>query len=174
MGGDGRPNPSTGGPPPAVAKLLATALTRHGPLTFASATRPFTGGPAFRRRLRENFVWVASADADEATQGIFGGDAFNWDLRGQVAVLGTPGVSLPLDERFLQLSSDPRLFAELPSLGANGVLLPGVDGAVAGMYFFDPQVGGAVQNELEALTRAAGVHSVVVGQSEAFAAELRG
>jgi hypothetical protein len=167
------PESVDGGPPPAVAKLVATALTRHGPLTFASATRPFAGGPFFRPRLRENFVWATSADADEATQGVFGGDAFNWDLRGQVAILGTPGVPLILDERFLQLPSDSRLFAELPSLSAKGVLLPGVDGAVASLYFLDPNVGGAVQKELEDLTRAAGGQCVVVAQRETFAAELR-
>ena len=92
----------------------------------------------------------------------------------RVAILGTPGVPLTLDERFLQLSSDARLFVELPLLGAKGVLLPGVDGAVAGLYFFDPNLGGAVQDELRDLARAVGAQYVVVAQRETFAAELRG
>jgi hypothetical protein len=153
------PEPVDAGPPPPVATLLATALTRQGTVTFASATRS-----------SRDIVWVTTASADEAARGIFDAGVFNWNLRGQVAILAAPGAVLNLNQRHLQLHDG--LFTELRSMGAPGVLLPGVDGAVAGLYVFNPLIRAAVQRDLEDLTHAAGGQCVVAAGA-AFAAALR-
>lgn len=168
------PESTDGGPPPAVAMLLATALRKHASLTFASALRPPVGGTFLSGdwRLGRNFVWVTSSTDREAAQGIFDADFFSWTQQGQVVVLGSPGVVLALDERYLELQSDPMLFGELKSAGAHGVLLPGVDGSVAGLYFFNTAISSAVRRELESTAQAMGGRCLVT-TGEDFRAQLR-
>ena len=168
------PDPVDAGPPPTVAALLVGALQKHATLTFASALRP-TGGSLLARRWKpgRNFVWTTSASVDEAAQGIFNAGFFPWNLQGQVAILGGPGLPPALDERYLQLLSEPGLFGEVKSAGALGVLLPGVDGAVAGLYFFNVAVAGSVRSELDNAVRAAGGRCVVA-TGEDFRVQLRG
>jgi hypothetical protein len=170
-----RPEPVEAGPPPAVAMLLVVALGRHGTLSFASAVHPPLGGGLLARTLRRRpkFVWHTSASSDDAVAGIFFADFFSWNLRGQVVCLGMPGVHLVLSERYLQISSDPRLFDELATRGVQGILLPGVDGAVAGLYFFNAAIASAVHGELVSLARAAGGHYVIATGPD-FSAQLRG
>jgi hypothetical protein len=162
--------PTDGEPPPAVASLLATALRKHATLTFASPVRPPAGATW---KLGRNFVWITSSTDREAAQGIFDADFFSWNQQGQVVVLGSPGVALALDERYLELHSDPALFEELKSAGAQGVLLPGVDGSVAGLYFFNTGISSAVGRELDSATHAMGGRCVVT-RGEDFRAQLRG
>jgi len=82
------------------------------------------------------------------------------------------GASGPWNERYLQLQSDPILFGELKSAGAQGVLLPGVDGSVAGLYFFNTAISTAVRSELDGVAQAMGGRCVVT-TGEDFGAQLR-
>ena len=169
------PEPVEAGPPAAVARLLVAALGRHGALSFASAVHPPARGTllAGKRWRRPNFVWRTSASIEEAVVGIFFADFFSWNMRGQVVCLGKPGAHLELSERFLQLASDPSLFGELEGKGVQGILLPGVDGDVAGLYFFNAAIASTVHGELISLARAAGGRCVVA-TGPAFGAQLRG
>jgi hypothetical protein len=168
------PEPVDEGPPLEVARLLVSAVARHATLTFASATRTAAGAkrPPSRWRLRDNFVWTTGTSVDDAVEGIFHADFFPWNLQGQVVILGPPDAPPTVDERYLQLQSEPALFAELKAAGAAGALLPGVDGAVIGLYFFDSSVSGALQRELVNLVRGGG-GECVVARGEDFAAQLR-
>ena len=169
------PEPIEAGPPRAVAILLVGALARHGTLSFAAAVHPRASGTLLAGKpwLRSDFVWHTSASSEEAVAGIFFADFFSWNLRGQVVCLGKAGAHLELSERFLQLTSDPSLFGELEGMGVQGILLPGVDGDVAGLYFFNAAIASAVRGELISLAAAAGGRCVVA-TGPAFGAQLRG
>jgi len=172
------PEPVDAGPPPTVAALLVRALQKHATLTFPSALRAVGGAPLTKRwRLGRDFVWrtidKTSVSVDEAVEGIFHGAFFDWSLQGQVVFLGAPGLPLVLDERYLELPSDPGLFADLKSAGAQGALLPGVDGAVAALYFFDTRSAETVRRALEEAAEQAGGRCVAATGGE-VAAQLRG
>jgi hypothetical protein len=168
------PESVDGGPPPIVAAMLVAALQKHATLTYASALGRARGALLNRRpRVGRHFVWKTSASADEAAEGIFHAAFFEWTLQSQVAILGTPGAPLTLDERYLELPNDATLFGQLKSAGAEGVLLPGVDGAVAAIYSFSAEFAEVVRRDLEDEVRVAGGRCVVATGAE-FAAELRG
>jgi hypothetical protein len=145
------------GPPDAVARLLVKVLCRSADLTFAAALRPPIGASLMPRtwRLNRHFSWTTTSRADEAVDGIFHGEPFTWSQRGQVVVLSPPGVAIPLTEKHLHVASDVTVFEELARDGALGVLLPGVDGQVAGLYVFAASVGQTVRDRMEEATRSA-------------------
>jgi hypothetical protein len=146
------------GPPPAITRILATVLCRHATLTFARALRPPMGAALLGRpwQLNRHFIWATTSTAEEAVQGIFHGDFFSWTERGQVVILSPPGAPVPLTENYLQVQSDAGLFGELAHSGSLGVLLPGVDGQVAGLYFFTAALARAVSEGLDDAARSAG------------------
>jgi hypothetical protein len=125
--------------PPVVARLIATTLCRHATLTFASAIRAPFGATLLPRswRLGQHFQWITTADPEQATNGIFYTESFSWSQQGQVVVLSQPNVVPALEERHLELAHPEATFPELVRAGAVGLMLPGVDGQVAGLYVFD-------------------------------------
>jgi hypothetical protein len=66
-----------------------------------------------------------------------------------------------LEEKHLEVGSDLGLFGELAQSGAVGVLLPGVDGDVAGLYSFTTSMALGVRAALEDAARIAGTECVV-------------
>ena len=166
------PDPVDAGPPPSVKALLVGALQKHAMLTFPSALLSGGRAPLTKRWKAGGFLWRTGADVDDAAEGIFDADFFPWAMQGQVTILGSPGSPPKLDERYLDLASEPFLFESLKSTGAVGVLLPGVDGAVAALYFFDTALAGAVRNELDRAVRAAGGRCIIA-TGEDFSRQLR-
>lgn len=159
------------GPPPAVALLLAAVLCRTGPVTFASALAPPVGAALLHRkwRLGRHFEWKTTHDANavqDAADGIFDAGFFSWTKQAQVVVLSAPGPAPSLDERHLEVLGDPAAFADLPRAGAVGVLLPGVDGDVAGLYFFTPAAAQAFREELARTIQQAGAEILVATGDE--------
>ena len=118
--------------------------------------------------MNRHFSWTSTSDPKQAATGVFSGEPFAWSLQAQVVVLSEPGTSPRLDERHLELSSEPQLFQELASLGAIGALLPGVDGDVAGLYTFSKQATRDFKAALSFRTREGGGEFVPVTE-DAFA-----
>jgi hypothetical protein len=166
------------GPPLAAAKVLATVLFRHARLTFPSAIRaPVAAGLLPRKwRLNRHFQWSTAASAKDACQSIFYADSFSWSLQSQVVILSQAVAPLPnplpLDERHLHLRSEPGLFGELAEAGALGVMLPGVDGDVAGLYFFTSDLARVVRDDLDSEARKTGARCAVA-TDETFRRFLR-
>jgi hypothetical protein len=143
--------PVDAGVPPPVARVLATALCQLGTVTF----------PARLRRPR----WRSTRDPTEVAAGVFEGDLFSWDLQGQVVALSPPGTSPRLNDDHLDVGIDPLLFGELETLGATGLLLPGVDGDVAGLYTFSPRAMRALEDALASAARDAGSELITVEEA---------
>jgi hypothetical protein len=150
------PSPVDAGVPAVVAEVLTTALCRHAMLTF----------PTERGR---DVTWKSTGDPREAAAGIFEGGHFSWDLQGQVVVLSRPGLAPVLNEAHLEVSARPPLFDDLKALGAVGLLLPGVDGDVAGLYTFAPADMHDIIGTLSVLARQAGGDCVSLSEAQFMA-----
>jgi len=148
-----------GGVPRSVAQLLAGALCRQGTVTFAKGLRPPVGAGLVPRRWRlgRNFVWYSTRNVEEAAAGIFDDDMFSWSRQGQIVVVSADDEVPALEERHLALSSDSRLAGMLRDNGGRALLLPGVDGDVAGLYTPDPTYGSAIRAEITDAARRLGV-----------------
>jgi hypothetical protein len=157
------PDAVDAGPPDVVARLLMKVLCRQAAIAVPVAIRPPTGQALVARRweLHRHFEWITSTDPDEARQRIFDGDHFSWSEQAQVAILLLRGAPVSLSAEHLDLAAQPSLFASLAAAGAGGVLLPGVDGAVAGLYLFAPEWSAIVRGDLEAEAQRTGGKVVV-------------
>lgn len=173
------------GVPPMVGQILIATLRRVGTLFFPSALRTPTGAALLPRRWHQgrHFVWKTAslvgdagadvaADADinvdantDVIDGIFSSDFFPWSQQAQVVIVAAPETAAALDETHLELLRDPRAFEGLARVGAHAVLLPGVDGQVAGLYFFDQSAGRALE-ELPVFARARGATCVTAADVE--------
>jgi hypothetical protein len=168
------PDAVDAGPPDVVERLLMEVLCRQGAVAVPVAIRPPAGQALVARRweLHRHFDWVTTTDPQEARQRIFDGDHFSWSEQAQVAILLRAGAPVSLGAEHLDLATQPSLFASLAAAGATGVLLPGVDGAVAGLYLFTPERSAIVRADLEAEAQRVGGRCVVLNE-EAFAELLR-
>jgi hypothetical protein len=160
--------------PAPATRLLAGALCALFTVTFPSGLRRPIGAGLLPRKWRagRHFEWVTTRDA-AAAEALFHDGLFSWSQQGQVVVLsadGTGGVSL--SERHLEVLSQPELFQELSNLGAQGVMLPGVDGQVAGLYLFSSESNQALLRALADQAQAAGAEHVNVAEA-GFAELLR-
>ncbi|HSS38068.1 MAG TPA: hypothetical protein VLT58_04805 [Polyangia bacterium] len=167
------PPPVDGGVPVAVGNLLAAALCRQATLSFPAAVKamgrhgPFDGS----WRVGRDFVWTSTRDPRRAAAGVFEGEPFSWTLQGQVVVLSPPESSPELAESHLHVGTAPGMIEDLQRLGATGLLLPGVDGDVAGLYAFAARDMKALEEELASATREAGGEFVWVDEA-AFSQSL--
>jgi hypothetical protein len=163
------------GLPSSLARLLAEALCRHSPVTFAKGHHAPAGVSLVPRqwRMGRHFEWNSTRDPDEAAAGIFGDPLFPWERQGQIAFLSPPGHIPVLDERQLALTHDPSMASTLRALSVSGVLLPGVDGDVAGLYAFGGPDSEAYRTELVTCARELAV-TVEVLDEPTFARSLAG
>jgi hypothetical protein len=160
IGWEVTPEPIDAGVPPIVAHVLATALCRHTTLNFPAALTP--------QRDRD-IVWKSTRDPREAMAGIFEGNLFSWDLQGQVVILSSPGTTLQLNQGHLNVGTDPAVVDDLDQLGALGLLLPGVDGDVAGLYTFAPRDMQALEEALASAARNAGGELISADEADFMA-----
>jgi hypothetical protein len=126
------------GVPDDVARILVSALLKHALVTFPVRSG---GGISF----------VHTCRADVALQA-FHTEYFDWSQRGQVIFLSPVDAPSPrVSEAHLDLAQDGERFLTLTDFGITGIVLPGVDGDVAGIFTF----AGKLLDELLAALRAA-------------------
>jgi hypothetical protein len=166
------PDSADGESPAAVATLLSAVLCRLGTVTFASAMRK-PGAWKSRWRQGRDFEWATATSVQDAAGRIFDADSFSWQRQGQVVVLSREGTAPVLTEKHLRLHDDPRSWADLAAAGASAVMLPGVDGQVAGLYCFLPGLRDELTRTLEEEVEKVGGR-VVIADTHAFGGLLRG
>lgn len=168
------PESHDGDVPLPVAHLLSRVLCRQASVTFASALRPPMMSSLLPREwvVGRHFEWVSATNASEAER-LFYTDGFSWSAQGQVAILSPVDAPiLGLNDRHLQLLAVPGLFGEMASHGALGVMLPGVDGQVAGIYSFASGLANALRFDLAEDAEKMGAKYVVTNE-ETFGELLR-
>ena len=180
------------GVPPAVAGLMARALTSTGRVTFPcsfanpvapGAWLPWDGdmvraltGRGLAARIAAKLkgtpqdITLICTRRPETALRLFDDAAFPWWMQGQVAVLSEP-VSPPpdLDEgRLLALFGEDWTdhAASLAPGGIEGILRPGVDGDVAGLLTLTDDFDQAILAALEKETRLDGLDWAVVSEEE--------
>jgi hypothetical protein len=122
------PPPVDGGVPEGVAKVMASTLVSQALVTFPTRTR----------NLGISFVHASHAgDMQQA----FDAEYFIWSQRGQVIFLSPAQAPPPtLSEKHFHLATNGDSLHKLADTGVTGVVLPGVDGDVAGIYTFTSQL----------------------------------
>jgi hypothetical protein len=116
-----------------------------------SAIQPPLSLPFVRRpwqRDNWHFRWGIATDPDQVRDIVFEESYFHWSEQGQVAFLAHREVTPALAETALEITTQPARFVEVAAGGAFGVFLPGVDGAVAGLYVFDPALMQNLRDDL--------------------------
>ena len=182
------------GVPDEVAGVLACALTSTARVTFPSsaatdrATRVWSpvgddlvralSGKGFGERVvaklrgRPSHMALISTRQPETASHLFDDAGFPWWMQGQVVLLSGPD-TLPTDldeEALLALFSEDwtKHAAPLAAGGVDGIMRPGVDGDVAGLFSQSDKFEQRVLDALERETRVAGFDWAVLPE-EAFA-----
>jgi hypothetical protein len=156
------PEPVDSGVPPAVAGLLARAICDFATISFlsdASSSQPFslvsTTDPQVARRL-----------FDEAN--------YSWAQHGQVALLSARNAEPPgLTAQQLRELNEQRNLDVAKQVGFIGILLPGVDGDVAGLWVFDPSTKQRLIDAMRTQCEATVYHFEVLTEKE-FREKLTG
>lgn len=117
-----RPMPRDAGVPEWAVAILAHALAKNAMVTFAV-------------KAGDRTRFVHASTADEVRQA-FDTEYFDWTQRGQVIFLSAPESPPKLSESHLRAAESTAGLQTLSHSGVIGVLLPGVDGDVAGLYTF--------------------------------------
>ncbi|VAW78866.1 hypothetical protein MNBD_GAMMA15-1331 [hydrothermal vent metagenome] len=85
-------------------------------------------------------IHLVSTEIPESVAPLFNDPVYPWWLQGQVALLSRPGNTAPEIDRKTVLAllngNWGTEISNLVSIGVQGLFMPGVDGAVAGLYVF--------------------------------------
>jgi len=126
-----------GGIPDNVARILASTLVNHVLVTFPTYTDQ--RGISFAHTNRIDDVRQA-----------FDAEYFHWSHRGQIIFLSPLEAQPPtLSEECLNLATDSENLYKLNDMGVIGLILPGVDGDLAGIYTFTKKLQNELINELK-------------------------
>jgi hypothetical protein len=140
-----RPEPVDGGAPPLVAALLCRAICDFATVSFLSGDR---SAPPFSLASTTDPA-IASRLFDEAN--------YPWTQHGQIALLSPHNAGPPvLARRQIRELHEQRNPGVAKRAGFTGVLLPGVDGDVAGLWVFDPVAKRRLMDALRNQCVAAG------------------
>jgi hypothetical protein len=121
------PEPVDGGVPPMVAEVLAGALCNCATVSFLSDD--------FQR---PRFTLFSTLDPRVAIA-LFDDAAYPWTQHGQLALLSGKDTPPPdLTAKQIRALTEHRNPDAAKQAGFTGMLLPGVDGDVAGLWIFDP------------------------------------
>ena len=163
LGWQVEPAPVEGGVPENVARIIAAGLVRHVRVTFAEGIpRPFG-----------SFSWsiLHTADADQARQ-LFDAAYFSWATRSQLAFLSSLSTPPPeISKAHYRHALDREQFRTLATCGVTGILAPGVDGDVAGLYAWNDELWFKLTGSLKSTCEASGATWIDV-QEGAFAEML--
>jgi hypothetical protein len=141
------------GVPEVVAGILANTLVKHALVTFPTRAKG-------RVRL------VHASHADDVRRA-FDTEYFDWTQRGQVMFLSPPDSSPPeISESHLAMTQDGARLHTLAAIGVTGVVLPGVDGDVAGIYTFAGGLQDALLSSLRMACAGVGATCRVVTDAE--------
>ncbi|MEO6599771.1 MAG: hypothetical protein ABIQ16_07860 [Polyangiaceae bacterium] len=156
------------GVPDFAAEAMTNAWFRSAAVTYPIAVRPPTGAPMLPRKwqLGRHFEWATARSAMQARTQIFDADYFSWAQEGQVVILSPLGAPLRATQAHLEVANDPTVFEQLASAGALGVVLPGVDGQVAGLYSFTAAFERSVCLALEAAAAEQGAVATTVTEHD--------
>ena len=183
-----------GGVPPRIAAVIARALTSAARVTFPSSViapaatadwspsdgdevrvlpgRSVRGRITARLRGLPSVVMLISTRQPASAMRLFDDPGFPWSLQGQLALLSRPDAPPPpIDERtLLALFGDDRASH---TAGLEGILRPGVDGDVAGLWSLAESFEQTTLAALERETRAAGFDWAMVTE-DVFAGRASG
>lgn len=167
---------------PCIASLLARACCRVATVSFLSSAVPADAGSRWRAvtagavcRLsssgfwhRREFPFLATRDEQVAVR-VFEDSHFQWTLCAQVILLSRPSESLPALEwaRIHGLFERPvsTTWSGLRNMGVTALMLPGVDGDVAGLYCTE-SFGPELLDGFQAACASSGVSFERVGEGE--------
>lgn len=152
------PESFDGGAPPAVANLLSQLVCRMGIVTYLSHD-----GVAVPKSKHK----VVTTREPSVAAALFDDPAYPWTQYGQAAFL-SDDATLQVTSRVLNEVVGQRKASAAERAGFKGVLLPGVDGVVAGLWMF--QAGG-LDSFVAALEECSELH---VLDEEQFRDALRG
>lgn len=154
------PTPVDAGLPEPLVNVLSNALLRHFCVTY-----PTNKG----RRIS-----FANARKTEALRPAFDDPYFDWSQKQQCLFLSPTEAPPPqLSEKDLNRVRQNKALYEVSDLGVNGVVLPGVDGDVAGIYTFSPPLQHQVLDDLSDACDEAGTHLQFVSEVELIEALAR-
>jgi hypothetical protein len=131
------PLPIDAGVPHEVARLLASTLVTHVRVSF----------PVHASQQGISFVHTRQV---EELQLAFNATYFDWSQRGQILFLSSTEAPPTLSQKHLHLATNSQSFQQLADIGIIGLVLPGVDGNVAGIYTFVDHWLDALLTELKA------------------------
>ncbi|HEV7406741.1 MAG TPA: hypothetical protein VGO11_27575 [Chthoniobacteraceae bacterium] len=178
---DGAEAATDGEPPWKMAILLSRAMTRNAMVAFFSATVPEEAsmawtvtGSGFQCRLRARHRWFFQRDslgvrcsAEPETVALLFDDAvYHWTMQSQAAVFSPAGRPPPplnyevmraLFETSIPHDTFQAVVDETKASAVSGLLIPGVDGAVAGVAMADAVFEAAFLEALEVEAKHAGV-----------------
>ncbi len=151
-----------------AAEVMTNAWFRSAAVTYPVAVRAPTGALMLPRKwqLGRHFEWATARSALEARTQIFDADYFSWAQQGQVVILSPLGAPFRATQAHLEVANDPNVFEQLASAGALGVVLPGVDGQVAGLYSFTASFERSVCLALEAAAEEQGASTTTVTERD--------
>ena len=171
------------GVPAVVQALLCHSMTSgHDVVWLSGEELPDRDARALKPSLREGPGWAwrrltgrphevrlcRSGDLPRVRQ-LFNAPGFCWDQRGQIAMLVPPAAPFaPERVELLAAIGTQRLMALEPlyAQGAACILLPGVDGCVAGLYAPDADAVDSFADRLGACAAACGIQLKEVGEPE--------
>ena len=171
------------GVPRPIAELLARAFCRNSTVTYLCSQVPESADGAWRTspigamcRIRSNSIvqrqyypLLATRRPEVAVQ-LFDDERFQWFMRAQAVVLSDPNGALPaLDWGLLDGALGKPIQTPADRLRAAGVLVlivPGVDGCVAGFYFLDEAFGSTFVATLQTLCLEMNIPGEVLSEAQ--------
>lgn len=130
------PSSVESGLPDEIVEIIAHTLVEQTLVTFPI------------RERAKNISFVSTEQFIEVTRA-FNADYFDWSQRGQVIFLSAKGYPSPaITKSELQIDLTDAGIKKLMSFGIIGLVLPGVDGDVAGIYSFST---GLLNNLLDTI-----------------------
>jgi hypothetical protein len=165
-----RPEPVDSGVPVVVAEVLSRALSDLGMVSYFGA--PVRAGLLRGLFTRSAEATLCHASDPQAVGRVFEDATFDWSARAQAAFISrtdAPPPSLTLQD--LEQALAGQSYERLRACGVTALLLPGVDGDVAGFYAFERELAQRVREVLQA---AAAQHGAAFRQlsEAAFARDL--
>ena len=147
------PTPVDAGLPEPVANVLSNALVRHFLVTYPT-----------NKGRRISFV---HAREREGVRSAFDDAYFDWSQKQQCLFLSPTQAPPPeLSENDLIRVLQSKTLYELTDLGVNGLVLPGVDGDVAGIYTFTQDLQHQLLGDIGAACDEAGSRLQFVSEVE--------